>query len=54
MSAWNLYGCTRLSSIIERMRKRGYSVTTQMIKTKDRFGSTTLYAKYIYNPPSNE
>ena len=49
--AWDRFGCTRLSVVIERMRKRGYSIETKMIETQNRYGTKTSYAKYIYNAP---
>lgn len=36
-------GITRLSSIIYRLRKRGYEITTELIKGKDRYGTDCTY-----------
>ena len=49
--AWEKFECTRLSSIINRMRNRDYCITTEMIDTKDKYGTKTSYAKYHYILP---
>jgi len=30
MEAWNVYGCYRLSSVIQRLRKKGHAIGTRM------------------------
>lgn len=45
--AFELYGATRLSSIIFTYRKMGYDITTMMIDGTTRYGSHCSYAKYI-------
>lgn len=32
LSAWEKYGCYRLSSVINRLRKKGHEITTTMKK----------------------
>lgn len=46
MIAFDLYGITRLSSIIHRLRKQGYNIETKMVYTTNRFGYTVGYANY--------
>lgn len=47
MEAFDKVGITRLAAIIFDLRKQGYKITTDDIRTDtSRFGSTT-YAKYI-------
>jgi hypothetical protein len=45
--AIDLYGATRLSSIIFNLRKKGYEIETRDIVFQDRYGNTGTYAKYI-------
>ena len=42
MGAWNVYGCYRLSSVINRLRKKGHAIGTRM-KTDD---AGKQYAQY--------
>lgn len=46
MSALQLFGCFRLSSIIHKLRKEGYNIATKDVKFKSRFGFTGVYASY--------
>ena len=48
MEAIEKFGATRLSSIIFRLRKRGYDIKTVMCNTKTRYGDDAAYAKYRY------
>jgi len=48
LEAINKFGATRLSSIIFRLRKRGYDIRTVMCNTKTRYGADAAYAKYTY------
>ena len=48
--AWRLYGITRLSSVIEKLRKRKYplmDIETQMVYYTE-YGVNKSYGKYIY------
>lgn len=47
MEAIALYGATRLSDIIYRLRNSGYTIITENKTTLNRFGNVTNYAKYI-------
>lgn len=49
MEAIEGYGATRLSSIIHDLRHNyGYEIETRTEVTKNRFGNTTEYARYIW------
>jgi hypothetical protein len=45
------YGITRLAEYIRQMRQMGYSITTEDVTNKNRFGNSVTYGKYIYNNP---
>lgn len=45
--AFELYGATRLSSIIHSLRRKGYPIHTLMVDGTTRFGDSTKYGKYI-------
>jgi hypothetical protein len=45
--AIELYGATRLSSIIYNLRKRGFNITTIERCVLDRNNNTCNYAEYI-------
>ena len=47
MEAIKLYGATRLSDIIFRLRRRGYTITTERFEVKTRYDRKTRPAKYI-------
>lgn len=49
MEAFETYGATRLSARIYEYRKLGYDIETRDITTKNRFGETCTYAKYVYH-----
>lgn len=49
LQAINLYGATRLSDIIFKLRKEGYDIITEQITTVNRYGNVTNYAKYVVN-----
>lgn len=40
------FGATRLADIIYKLRKEGYDIRTEMIKTKNKFGRATEFAAY--------
>ena len=47
--AWELYGASRLSGIIDCLRKKdGYNITTQTVQGKNRYGETTYFGVYTY------
>lgn len=45
--ARDLYGCRRLPARINDLRKAGNKIQTIMTKSKNRFGKTVNYARYI-------
>lgn len=49
LEAIELYGATRLSAIIYNLRNRGYDIITMNMPFVDRFGSKSIYGKYILN-----
>ena len=44
--AYELFGCLRLSGRIFDLRYMGYSITTNMIAVKNRYGATCYVAQY--------
>jgi len=46
LQAIELFGATRLSDIIFRLRKDGYDIETQQITKKNRYGHPTTFACY--------
>lgn len=40
------YGCARLASRINELRRMGYAVETEMITGKGKHGGKTCYARY--------
>ena len=46
LQAINLFGATRLSDIIFRLRKEGYNIITEMVTQKNRYGHVTTFARY--------
>lgn len=46
MQAIEMFGATRLSDIIFKLRKDGYNIITHDIVGKNRYGGTVTYAEY--------
>lgn len=46
--AIKLYGETRLSDVIYRLKKRGMDITTYMVDAVDKYGNPCRYANYVY------
>lgn len=46
MTAIDMFGATRLSDIIFKLRKAGYNIKTHDIVGKNRYGGTVVYAEY--------
>ena len=46
LQAIEMFGATRLSDIIFRLRNRGYEIHTERFKVKTRYGTHTSPAKY--------
>jgi hypothetical protein len=49
MEAIENYGATRLSAIIFNLRKKGYDIGTIDVHSKDRYGNSVVYGKYVLN-----
>ncbi len=50
MEAFRLYGITRLSSIIFKLRtKQGLNIETNNKIAKNRYGNRCAFAEYIYH-----
>lgn len=48
--AIELYGATRLSSIILNLRREGMNIITENRTGIDRFGNTSTFGEYVYIP----
>ena len=46
LQAIQLFGATRLSDIIFKLRQEGYDITTEQITKKNRYGHVTTFACY--------
>ena len=46
LEAFQEFGITRLSAIIFNLRQRGYVITSDNIKTTNRFGGTVVFSRY--------
>lgn len=46
--AINLYGETRLSDVILKLRQKGWDIRTIMVEFTDRYGNVGTYANYVY------
>lgn len=49
LEAFELYGATRLSAIIYNLRNRGCKIDTIDTPFTDRFGTKSIYGKYVLN-----
>ena len=48
MQAFELYGCTRLSSKIFDLRKAGWVIDSVPTQGTTRYGESTIYSTYRY------
>ena len=46
LQAIQLFGATRLSDVIFRLRQEGYDIVTEQITKKNRYGHVTTFACY--------
>ena len=46
LQAIELFGATRLSDIIFKLRKDGYEIETESITKKNRYGHAVTFARY--------
>lgn len=51
--AINLYGETRLSDVILKLRQKGWDIRTIMVEFTDRYGNTGKYANYVLKGDNN-
>jgi len=49
--AETLYGVRRLAAVIERLRKRGWKIKTEMKEGKNKYGRPIRYANYKLDMP---
>lgn len=47
LEAFNMYGATRLSAIIFRLRNRGYDIETIKMPFIDLYGNHNVCGKYV-------
>ena len=52
VEAYEMFGVTRLASIIHELRKE-HNIDTVMLEGHNRFGEHTSYAKYMYRGEKN-
>ena len=50
IEAIELYGATRLSSIIFNLRRRGVPISTVMVGMTDRYGNAANFGRYVLEP----
>lgn len=48
LEAIDLYGATRLSSIIYDLRAEGMNIITERVPMVDRYGNEGHYGRYVY------
>ena len=46
IQAIELFGATRLSDIIFKLRKDGYEIETESVTKKNRYGHAVTFARY--------
>ena len=46
LEAESEYGCTRLAARIADLRDRGYSISSEMVEGKNRFGEPIRFMRY--------
>lgn len=46
LEATDMFGTTRLASIIFALKERGYNIKTHIVHSLDRFGNDVKFAKY--------
>ena len=47
------YGCTRLSQYIYLLRKKGFVIEDEVVKSKNRFGESNHFKKYYLRGMEN-
>jgi hypothetical protein len=46
LEAWQMYGISRLSDIILKLRRSGYNIETTMVESKTKLGHEARYGTY--------
>lgn len=54
LEAFELFGITRLSGIIFKLRREGLNVRSHTKQTKNRYGNNVNYAVYWLTPEDRE
>lgn len=49
LTAIQMYGITRLASVIHRLRQEGYDIETERDYSLNRYGDNVNYACYLYH-----
>lgn len=53
IQAFELYGCTRLASVVFDFRKAGYDIRNVWLEVDNRYGESCRYVKYVYKGKLN-
>ena len=53
LEAWELYGCSRLSDVILKLRREGFHIDTIMVDGVTSLGMKATYGKYVLKGESN-
>ena len=54
LEALSEYGCMRLASRINDLKKSGVPIRREMVKTKNRYGEPVAFAKYSLEAQRDE
>lgn len=46
--AYELFGVTRISSVISDLRDQGHEIETVMVEHVNRYGNSTKYGRFYY------
>ena len=46
--AFEMFGVTRISSVISDLRDKGYKIDTVMVEHVNRYGNSGRYGRYYY------
>ncbi len=52
LQAIELYGATRLSDIVYKLKKEGYDIITEYNNTLDKYGNRCNFANYVLVKPN--
>ena len=54
IQAFELFGATRLASIVHDLRRAGYDIRNVWVESTNRYGEDVRYVRYIYKGEVNE